>query len=51
MIGDEQDQELLNCGYKTAVTVVEDDRARVGVGRRVFYNGELIEKYVDKLAR
>ena len=50
MISVEQLQERLNCGYKTAVTIGKDAKARVSVRRRVFYNVKLIEKYVDKLA-
>ena len=50
MISVEQLQERLKCGYKTAVTIGKDAKARVSVGRRVFYNVKLIEKYVDKLA-
>ena len=50
MISVEQLQERLNCGYKTAVTIGKDAKARVSVGRRVFYNVKRIEKYVDKLA-
>ena len=37
MISVEQLQERLNCGYKTAVTIGKDAKARVSVGRRVFY--------------
>ena len=50
MISVEQLQERLNCGYKTAVKIGKDAKASVSVGRRVFYNVKLIEKYVDKLA-
>lgn len=50
MISVEQLQERLNCGYKTAVTIGKNAKVRVSVGRRVFYNVKLIEKYVDKLA-
>ena len=49
MISVEQLQERLNCGYKTAVTIGKDAKAMVRVGRRVFYNLKLIEKYVFNL--
>ena len=50
MVSVEQLQERLNCGYKTAVTIGTDAKARVYVGRRVFYNVKLIERYLEKMA-
>lgn len=42
----EQLQQKLNCGYKTAVEIGEAAKARVYVGRRVWYCVSKIEEYL-----
>lgn len=43
-------QTLLSCGRASAVKIGECAKARVGVGRRVFWNKEKVEKYIDKIS-
>ena len=42
--------KMLNCGYKTAMVVAEEARARVYVGRRVWFYKTKIEKYIEKIS-
>lgn len=48
MINVDQLQEKLNCGHQTAVKIGKAARARIYVGRRVWYNVSKIEKYLEK---
>lgn len=50
MLTVEQLQEKLNCGYKTAVQIGEEAKARIYVGRRVWYYIPKIEEYLVKIA-
>ena len=50
MLTVEQLQQKLNCGYKTAVQIGEDAKARVYVGRRVWYYVPKIQEYLLELA-
>lgn len=50
MVNVEQLQARLNCGYKTAVQIGIKAKARVHEGRRVWYNINKVEKYLDKIA-
>lgn len=43
-------QTLLSCGRVSAVKIGKYAKARVDVGRRVFWNKEKIIKYVDKIS-
>lgn len=43
-------QELLSCGYRTAVKLGTDAKARVSVGKRVLWNRKKIEKYLTDIA-
>jgi hypothetical protein len=37
-------------GYKTAITISEEAKARVFIGRRVFHNVTKIERYLEKIS-
>lgn len=50
MITSEQLMQKLNCGYQTAVTIGTNAKARVYIGRRVWYNVEKVEKYLKDIA-
>lgn len=50
MVSVEQLQARLNCGYKTAVQIGQEAKARVYVGRRVWYNINKVENYLEKIA-
>lgn len=50
LINTVQLQSKLNAGYKTAVTISEEAKARVFIGRRVFHNVTKIERYLEKIA-
>ncbi|OIZ62711.1 hypothetical protein BLA28_20160 [Eisenbergiella tayi] len=50
MVNVEQLQARLNCGYKTAVQIGQEAKARVYVGRRVWYNINKVESYLEKIA-
>lgn len=50
MITTAQLMEKMNCGYQTAVTIGKEAQARVYMGRRVWYNVQKIEKYLDTIA-
>lgn len=50
MVTTEQLMEKMNCGYQTAVTIGTQAEARIYIGRRVWYNVEKIEKYLQKIA-
>ena len=50
MINTEQLMKKLNCGYKTATIIGEEAKARIYIGRRVWYKVTLIEKYLEKIA-
>jgi hypothetical protein len=49
-INTEQLMKMLNCGYKTAMVVAEEAKARVYVGRRVWFYKTKIEKYIEKIS-
>ncbi len=49
MINVNQLMEKLNCGYKTAKEVGELANARIYIGRRVWYNIEKIQEYLDEI--
>ncbi len=51
MINSEQLMEILNCGYKSAMILAEEVKARVYVGRRVWFNKSKIESYIEKISR
>lgn len=50
MLTTEQLMKKLNCGYKTATIKGEEAKARIYIGRRVWYKLTLIEKYLEKIA-
>ena len=50
MVTTEQLMDKMNCGYQTAVTIGTQAEARIYIGRRVWYNVEKIEKYLQKIA-
>lgn len=50
MLTTEQLMKKLNCGYKTATIIGEEAKARIYIGRRVWYKLTLIEKYLEKIA-
>ena len=50
MVTTEQLMDKMNCGYQTAVTIGAQAEARIYIGRRVWYNVEKIEKYLQKIA-
>lgn len=50
MITTDQLMQKLNCGYQTAVKVGSEAKARIHVGRRVWYNVEKIEKHLLEIA-
>ncbi len=43
-------QSKLNCGYATATEVGKRAKARIIIGRRVWYKVSLIDKYLDDIA-
>jgi hypothetical protein len=43
-------QSMLSCGRSSAVKIGNCARAKVEIGRRVFWNKEKIIKYVDKIS-
>lgn len=43
-------QERLGCGRASAVKIGTDARARITVGRRVFWNQQKIQKYLEEMA-
>lgn len=40
-------QALLNCGRKSAVDIGENAEARIQIGKRVLWNVNKIQKYLD----
>ncbi len=46
LVTTEELQELLSCGYSTAVAIGDDSHARVEYGRRVFWSVEKVKKYI-----
>lgn len=50
MLTTEQLMKKLNCGYRTATVIGEEAKARIYIGRRVWYKLSLIEKYLEKIA-
>lgn len=50
MITTEQLMAKLNCGYRSAVQIGTEAKARIYVGRRVWYNVSKIEKYLEQNA-
>ena len=49
MLTTEQLQQKLNCGHQTAVQIGKEAKARIYVGRRVWYDIKKIERYIDKI--
>lgn len=43
-------QMLLSCGMGSAVRIAKDANACVRIGRRVFYNVEKIQKYLNEIS-
>lgn len=50
MLTTQQLMEKLNCGYKTAVQIGADAKARIYLGRRVWFCSKKIEEYLNKIA-
>lgn len=50
MVTTEQLMRKMNCGYQTAVTIGAKAGARIYVGRRVWYNLNKVEKYLQEIA-
>lgn len=50
MLTTEQLMQKLNCGYKSAVQLGTEAKARIYVGRRVWYNLSKIEAYLEQIA-
>ena len=50
MITTSQLMQKMNCGYQTAVAIGAEAQARIYVGRRVWYNVQKIESYLEKAA-
>lgn len=50
MITTEQLMKKLNCGYKSAVRLGTEAKARIYIGRRVWYNVSKIEAYLEQIA-
>lgn len=44
-------QKILCAGRQAAVTIGTDAEARVEVGRRVFWNVQKIQKYIDSISK
>jgi len=42
--------EYLGCGRSTAVKIGEAAKARIQIGKRVLWNVELIQAYVDSIS-
>lgn len=43
-------QEILSCGYATAVKIGTDAGARIKIGRRVIWNVKKIQEYLDRVS-
>ena len=43
-------RDLLSCGRETAVKIGTDAQARVQIGRRVLWNVNMIQKYLDAIS-
>ena len=43
-------QILLGCGHKAAVNIGTDAKARVQIGRRVLWNVNKVQQYLDSIA-
>ena len=50
MITTAQLMQKMNCGYQTAVTIGTEAQARICIGRRVWYNVQKIERYLETIA-
>lgn len=50
MVTTEQLMQKMNCGYQTAVTIGTKAKARIYIGRRVWYNVQKIEEYLKEIA-
>lgn len=50
LLTQEQLKELLNCGYQIAIKVASEAQCEVRVGRRVFYNREKLQKYLNTIS-
>lgn len=50
MVTTEQLMQKMNCGYQTAVTIGAKAEARIYIGRRVWYNLNKVEKYLQEIA-
>lgn len=42
--------KLLNCGKQTAIEIGTNANAKIHIGRRVLWNVNLIQKYLDSIA-
>lgn len=49
LLTSDQLQQKLNCGHQTAVKIGKEARARIYIGRRVWYDIKKIENYIDRL--
>ncbi len=43
-------QDMLSCGRKTAVDIGMAAKARVSIGRRVLWNVEKVQRYIDAIS-
>lgn len=43
-------RDLLSCGRETAVKIGTDAQARVQIGKRVLWNVDKIQKYLDAIS-
>lgn len=44
-------QEVLNCGKKTAIHIGNSAQAKIIVGRKVLWNLNLIQQYLNSIAK
>ena len=44
-------REMLNCGRETAVRIGTEAGARIQIGRRVLWNVDKVQKYLDSISR
>ena len=49
MITTAQLMQKMHCGYQTAVAIGTKAQARIYIGRRVWYNVQKIECYLEKI--
>ena len=50
MITTAQLMQKMNCGYQTATKIGKEAKARICIGRCVWYNVKKIESYLEKIA-